>query len=50
MSANDPDDGGKLKKLLEAVADKERLYFNDELRRYSKLAVFFDLKGVGYEM
>ena len=31
-------------------ADELRLYFNDELRRHSKLAVFFDLKGLGHEM
>src|SRR5260221_10534632 len=33
------------KKLSGAVADEERLRFNDELRHHSKLAVFFDLKG-----
>ena len=27
-------------------ARAERLYFNDNLRRRSKLVVFFDLKGV----
>jgi hypothetical protein len=30
---------------LEAVADQERLYFNDGLRRHSKLAEFFIPKG-----
>ena len=37
--------GKSPKKLLEAVADEERLYFNDNLRRHSRLAVFLDLKG-----
>jgi hypothetical protein len=27
------------KKLLEAIADEERLYFNEELRRPTKLSV-----------
>jgi len=31
------------KKLIETVADEERLRFNDELRRH--FAVFYDLKG-----
>jgi hypothetical protein len=34
-----------LSRLLEAVADEERLYFNEELRDHCKLAVFFDPKG-----
>jgi hypothetical protein len=38
------------KKLLEAVADEQRLYFNDELRRHSKLAEFFDFRRLGHEM
>jgi hypothetical protein len=44
--------GGQVgqKKLLEAVADEERPYFNDERRRHSKFAVFFDLMGLGHEM
>jgi hypothetical protein len=29
---------------LEVIADKERLYFNEELRRHTKLS-YFDLKG-----
>jgi hypothetical protein len=35
--------------VREAVADEERLYFNDELRCHPKLAVFFDLKGLSHE-
>jgi signal transduction histidine kinase len=31
---------------LTSQARAERLYFNDNLRRRSKLVVFFDLKGV----
>ena len=29
-------------KLLEAVADQERLYFNDKVRRHFKLVVLLD--------
>jgi hypothetical protein len=38
------------KKLLEAIAGEQRLYFNDELRRHSKLSVIFNPKGPGHEM
>jgi hypothetical protein len=29
---------GGIQKLLEAIADEERLYFNAELRRHTKLS------------
>jgi hypothetical protein len=38
------------KKLLEAIADEKRLYFNEELRRHTKLSVIFNPKGPGHEM
>ncbi|MCP1971766.1 MULTISPECIES: DUF3302 domain-containing protein [Bradyrhizobium] len=43
-------EGRQTRKLLEAVADGERLNFNDELRGHSKLALFFDVRGLGYEI
>jgi hypothetical protein len=33
--------------MPEAVADEQRLYFNDELRRHAKPDMFFDLKEAG---
>jgi hypothetical protein len=42
--------GTQAKRLLRALADEEWLYFNDELRRHSKPAVFFDLFQGGLVM
>ena len=50
MSGRELAGGIRRQKASEAVADEERLYFNEELRRHTKLSAIFDLKGPGHEM
>jgi hypothetical protein len=50
MSGRELAGGIRRQKLLEAIAGEQRLYFNDELRRHTKLSIIFNPKGPGHEM